>query len=334
MRLACESYCWTLTTRRPELSLPRANTTTPPNVRVGIRAVQLGMLVNAGLAIIKLVAGIVGNTYALVADAVESGADVFASLIVWRGLAIAAQPADEDHPFGHGKAEAIAAAIVSLMLLGAAIGIAAQAAREIRTPHHSPAPWTLAVLVAVMITKWLLSRRVQAVGQGMGSTAVKADAAHHVSDAMTSAAAFIGISVALIGRRIYGGRWESADDWAALVAAAVIAFNGSSMLRAAIRDLMDRMPGDDIVAPIRRAATGVAEVRAVEKLHVRKTGMTYQVTIHVQAAPSMSLEDAHALGGRVKSTIRSALPLVDQVTVHMEPFHASESADLRDPRRN
>jgi cation diffusion facilitator family transporter len=169
--------------------------------RGGIRAVQFGIVINAALAAIKLVAGIVGNTYALVADAVESTADILGSLVVWGGLRVAALPADEDHPYGHGKAEALAAAVVSLMLLGAAVGIGVEAVREIRTPHHTPAPWTLAVLVGVMIVKWTLSRRVHAVGAETGSTAVQADAAHHLSDAITSAAAFIGITVALVGSR-------------------------------------------------------------------------------------------------------------------------------------
>ena len=142
------------------------------NVKHGIRAAQGGMLINAALAGIKLAAGIVGNTYALVADAVESGADVFSSMLVWGGLAVAAQPADERHPYGYGKAEAIAAAAVSLMLLGAAVGIGIEAVKEIRTPHLVPAPWTLAVLVGVMLVKLLLSRRVHAVGNAMGSTAV------------------------------------------------------------------------------------------------------------------------------------------------------------------
>ena len=294
---------------------------TAASARRGIRAAQLGMLVNAALAGIKLVAGILGNTYALVADAVESAADVFASLVVWSGLSIAAQPADEDHPFGHGKAESLAAAIVAVLLLGAACGIAIQAAREIRTPHATPAPWTLLVLVGVMITKWLLARRVQAVSADIGSTAVRADAAHHLSDAITSAAAFIGISIAVVGSRWKGGHWESADDWAALVASGVIAFNGVSMLGAALNDLMDRMPGEDIVGPVRAAATAVPNVLAIEKLHVRKTGMTYQVMIHVHAAPTMSLDAAHALGGLVKYSIRKAVPAVDQILVHMEPFY-------------
>lgn len=295
----------------------------------GIRAAQTGMVINAGLAVIKLVAGIVGNTYALVADAVESGADVFASLLVWGGLAVAAQPADEDHPYGHGKAEALAASAVSIMLLGAATGIAIEAVREIRTPHLVPAPWTLAVLVGVVIVKWVLSRRVHAVGSSMGSTAVKADAAHHLSDAITSAAAFVGISLALVGSRLWGGRgWESADDWAALVASVVIAFNGISMLRAATHDLMDRMPGEDIVGPIRDAALGVPDVRAIEKLHVRKVGMTYHVTLHVQADPTLSLEEAHALGGRVKRAICATSAHVKDVLVHMEPYHVSSERSM------
>jgi cation diffusion facilitator family transporter len=287
----------------------------------GIRAAQTGILINAALAGIKLVAGIVGNTYALVADAVESMADIFGSLIVWGGLHVASLPADEDHPFGHGKAEALAAMVVSLMLLAASVGIGFEAVNEIRTPHEAPAPWTLAVLVGVMLVKWTLSRRVKAVGAETSSTAVQADAAHHLSDAITSAAAFVGISVALLGARFRGGSgWESADDWAALVASAVIAFNGVSMIRAAIHDLMDRMPGQDIVDPIRNAALDVAGVSAIEKLHVRKTGMAYRVTLHVQTDGTMSLDAAHALGGRVKRAICARSPRVSYVLVHMEPY--------------
>lgn len=287
----------------------------------GIRSAQIGMLVNTGLAIIKLVAGLVGHTYALVADAVESTADIFSSLIVWGGLHVAGRDPDDEYPFGYGKAEALAAAVVALMLIGAAIGISIQAVREIRTPHRTPAPWTLIVLVAVMATKWLLSRRVRAVAADIGSTAVKADAWHHMSDAITSAAAFIGISVAILGARYRGGTgWESADDWAALVASLVIAFNGIAMLRPAIHDIMDRAPGQEIVALVRTRAEQVAGVLATEKIYVRKTGMTYRVTLHVQADPALSLHDAHILSGMVKSAICRHLPSVQSVLVHMEPY--------------
>jgi cation diffusion facilitator family transporter len=287
----------------------------------GIRVAQYAIAVNAALALVKFLAGVFGNTYALVADAVESTADIFGSLVVWGGLHVAALPADEEHPFGHGKAEALAAAVVSLMLLGAAFGIAVNAVSEIRTPHHTPAPWTLLVLVLVMIVKWVLSRRVHAVGADTGSTAVRADALHHLSDAITSAAAFVGISIAIIGSRYRGGSgWESADDWAALVATGVIAFNGLTMLRAAVHDLMDRMPGPEIVEPIRRAANGVPGVLATEQLAVRKAGTRYRVTIHVQADPALPLHEAHIVGGKVKSAIRAAAPAVTSVLVHMEPY--------------
>jgi cation diffusion facilitator family transporter len=284
--------------------------------RRGIRSAQIAILVNAALAIAKLVAGLVGHTYALVADAVESTADIFASTIVWGGLRVAARDPDEEYPFGYGKAEPLAAAVVALMLLGAAVAIAFEAVREIRTPHLTPAPWTLIVLVAVVIVKWTLSRRVQAVGAEIGSTAVKADAWHHMSDAVTSAAAFVGISIALWG----GPGGESADDWAALLASGVIVFNGVRMLRPALFDLMDRMPGADVVAAVRRAAAGVAGVLATEKLAVRRSGMGYRVTIHIQAEPSLRLDEAHALGGAVKAAIRAAVPHVQYVLVHMEPF--------------
>ncbi|MBI3504453.1 MAG: cation transporter [Proteobacteria bacterium] len=285
-------------------------------VERGIRSTQTGLLINVLLAVIKLAAGIVGHAYALVADAVESMADIFASIIVWRGVQLAGRAPDEEYPFGYGKAEALAAAVVSLMMLAAAFGIVVEALAEIRAPHHMPATWTLAVLVAVVVVKWILSRRVHAVGLDIGSTAVKADAWHHMSDAITSAAAFVGISIALVG----GPGWESADDWAALAAAAIIAFNGLSMLRPALGDLMDRMPGADVVDPVRRAAVGVAGVRATEKLAVRKTGMTYRVTIHVQTDPLLPIREAHIVGGKVKSAIRAAVPAVQHVLVHLEPY--------------
>jgi len=286
-----------------------------PSAR-GIRSAQLGLLVNAGLAIIKLVAGIVGHAYALVADAVESTADIVASLIVWGGLRIASRDPDEAYPFGYGKAESLAAAVVSIMLIGAAIGIAIEAVREIVTPHHAPAPWTLGVLVGVLVIKFALFRRISSVAVEVGSTAVQADAWHHLSDAITSAAAFAGISVALIG----GPGWEPADDWAALLASLVISYNGVAMLRPALHDLMDRMPGQDVVEAVRRAAEAVSGVEATEKLSVRRAGMVYYVDIHVQADPGLPLHEAHILSGRVKGAIRSSVPRVQGVLVHMEPY--------------
>lgn len=289
---------------------------TSDRIRRGIRSAQLGVLVNTGLALVKLLAGIVGHSYALVADGIESAADVFSSLIVWGGLHLAGRDPDEEYPFGYGKAESLAAAVVSLMLLGAAAVVAVAAIREIRTPHHAPAPWTLAVLVTVVVVKWILSRRVRAVGTDVSSTAVQADAGHHLSDAITSTAAFFGIGIALLG----GPGWETADDWAALVAAAVITYNGLAVLRPALDDLMDRMPSTGIVELVEEAARRVDGVLDVEKLAVRKAGLVYYVDIHAQADPAMPLVAAHELSGKIKGAIRAAAPEVAGVLVHMEPF--------------
>lgn len=287
----------------------------PSPAERGIRSAQLGLVVNTLLAITKLVAGIAGNAYALVADAVESIADIFSSLIVWGGLQIATRQADDDYPFGYGKAESLAAVVVSLLLLGAAAGVSVEAIREIRTPHHTPAPFTLAVLVGVIVVKEVLSRRVLRVGTEVGSTAVRADAWHHRSDAITSAAAFLGISVALLG----GPGWEAADDWAALAAAGVIVVNAVILLRPALGDLMDKSPGAELLERISVAARATPGVRAIEKLKVRKAGLTYFVDLHVQADPALSLHDAHILSGCVKSAIRAAVPEVAGALIHMEP---------------
>jgi len=283
--------------------------------RRGVRWAGLGLAANAVLVAIKIGAGILGSSYALIADGVESATDVFSSIIVWRGLTIAGRSADEDFHFGYGKAETIAAAIVSLMLLAAAAGIAVEAVREIHRPRAGPAPFTLAVIVAVIIVKELLFRRVRAVSDDVHSRALEVDAWHHRTDAITSTAAFIGIAMAVIG----GPEWAQADDWAALLASGIIAFNGFRMLRPAVADLMDRAPEPAVLDRVRQLARSVPGVLAIEKVQGRRTGLNYLVTIHVQADPALSLRDAHNLGGRVRSAIRTD-PLFLDVIVHMEPF--------------
>ena len=282
----------------------------------GIKAALVGLLVNIVLVIIKLLAGIAGHSYALVADSIESSTDIFSSLVVWAGLRITTRPADEEYPYGYGKAESLTTAVVSLMLLGAAMGIAVAAVVEIVTPHHMPAPFTLVVNAVVVIVKEVLFRRVLRVSEETGSAAVKADAWHHRSDAITSAAAFVGISVALWG----GPGWEAADDWASLVAAMVIALNGVRLLRPAIQDLMDHIPERPVVAQIELAASSAEGVRAIEKVRVRRLGTDYFVDLHVQADPRLSLSDVDILSGRVKGEIRSAVPRVVSVLIHMEPY--------------
>jgi len=281
-----------------------------------MRLAQIGMLLNMVLAVVKVLAGLIGHSYALIADGIESAADIFGSLIVWSGLRVARRSADTAYPFGYGKAEALAAAAVGLMLVGAAIGISIEAIREILIPHHAPAPFTLVVLVGVVLIKELFFRRVQRAAVASGSTAVRADAWHHRSDAITSLAAFIGISIALIG----GPGWEQADDWAALLAACVIVYNGVQVMRPALQELMDRAPGEPLLERVERAAHSVTGVLATEKLKMRRAGTAYYVDLHVQAEPTLSLHEAHILSGMVKSAIRAAVPEVSGVLIHMEPY--------------
>lgn len=288
----------------------------PPNrLQRSLRATFTGLGVNVVLAITKFLAGVVGHSHALVADAVESLADVASSLVVWRGLAVAAEPADEDHPYGHGKAEPIAAAVVSLMLLGAASWIIVQALVEIAQPHQRPAPFTLVVLVGVIVVKEALFRYVLHESVSVDSSAVRSDAWHHRSDAITSFAAAVGITIAVIG----GEGFESADDWAAMAAAFVIAFNGWRLLRPALNELMDRSPNREVIDRIRGIAGGRPGVARVEKCFVRKMGYHYFVDMHVEVDPNMTVVRAHGIAHDVKDQVRAEIPAVRDVLVHIEP---------------
>jgi len=281
-----------------------------------LRATFLGMATNTVLSGVKLAAGIAGHSHALVADAVESFADVFSSLIVWRGVTVAAVPADEDHPYGHGKAEPIASAIVAAMLLGAALWIAITAFGEIMEPHQSPAPFTLIVLVVVVVVKEILFRFVSREGKAVDSSAVRTDAWHHRSDAITSVAAGIGISVSLIG----GKGFEAADDVAAIAAAGVIAWNGWHLLRPALNELMDAAPSREIIDQIRQIAKDTPGVDGVEKCFVRKGGYQYFVDMHLEVDPQMTVLRSHHIAHEVKNKVRAEMPSVSDVLVHIEPL--------------
>ncbi len=280
-----------------------------------MRSTLIGIGFNALLAAVKGVAGFLGNSYALIADAIESTSDIFSSLIVWGGLKIASKPPDADHPYGHGKAEPIAAAVVALALVGAAFTIVFQSVHEIITPHHAPAPFTLIVLVGVVAVKESLFRFVFKIGAAVNSTAVKTDAWHHRSDAITSSAAFVGISVALIG----GAGYESADDWAALLASVVIVYNAYRLFIPAISELMDASPAGGLEMNVRKSAMTVEGVQYVEKCYIRKHGFEYYVDLHLTVDGDMTVRAAHQIAHDVKNAIRAANPMVADVLVHVEP---------------
>lgn len=278
------------------------------------RLAALGVLVNIALAGVKLVAGVVGNSYALIADAIESAADIVGSVVIWSGLSLGAKPADDDHPYGHGKAEALAALAVSGLVFAAGIAIAIEAVREIITPHHLPEPFTLVVLVVSVLVKEVMFRVTYRASQEAGSDAAAVDAWHHRADALTSLAAFIGISIALLG----GKGWEPADDYAALVAAAVVLYNAWGLMRRPLGELMDAEPAD-VIDTARRIAEGVAGVRGIEKCRARTSGSRHYIEMHVQVDPAMLVSDAHAVGGRVRAAVRAGVKSVADVHIHIEP---------------
>jgi cation diffusion facilitator family transporter len=273
------------------------------------------LVINAALAAIKIATGVLGNSYVLIADGIESAADVFTSFVVWAGLRVAALPADANHPYGHGKAETIAGAIVSLSLLGASFIIAVQSLREILSPQGPPRAFTLVVLIVVIVIKEFLFRRVAQAGASLGSSALTADAWHHRSDALTSAAAFVGISVALVG----GPGFETADDWASLVACAIIAWNGVRLLRGTLDEMMDASVSPETVAAVREIASQVEGVVAIEKCRVRKLGLHLALDIHVVVDGDLSVRRGHAIAHEVVEKLRASHHNVNDVIVHIEP---------------
>ena len=281
----------------------------------GIHSTVVGIIVSIFLAVVKGVAGIIGNSYALVADAIESVSDVVTSIIVIAGLKIASKPADYDHPYGHGKAEPIAAMVVSLALFGAAVIIIFQSIHEIITPHHAPASFTLLVLIIVVIVKESLFRFVLKVGETVDSTVVKTDAWHHRSDAITSAFAFIGISIALIG----GEGYEMADDWAALCASGIIIYNASKLGLVGLREIMDTAPSEEVLKKVKELGLSVDGVVSLDKCFVRKMGMEFFVDMHIIVDGKISVYDGHEIAHKVKTKIVTEFPRINDVLIHIEP---------------
>ena len=291
---------------------PQASTS---NLQTGARVALFGLVINIVLSSAKIVAGLLGNAYVLIADGIESAFDVAGSVIIWSALKFAARPPDATHPYGHGKAEPIAAIIVSVGVLAAALGLAIQSVRELFLPHHAPAPFTLGILIIAVIIKETLYRYVIRFGRDVESTAIQTDAWHHRTDAMTSVAAFIGISVALVG----GEAWQSADDWAALFACGLIGANGYRLLRPALFEIMDTAPRGQIVDVVRDAARAVPGVVEIEKLLIRKMGLSFYADLHVKVNGAISVREGHHIAHAVKHAIQDSDRRIADVLVHIEP---------------
>jgi len=285
------------------------------NADKGIQTTLLGIITSIVLAAIKGVAGVLGNSYALIADAIESTSDVFTSIIVLTGLKIAKKPADDTHPYGHGKAEPIAGIIVASALFVAAIIIIIQSIHEIITPHHAPASFALIVLIVVVLVKELLFRFILDVGKMVNSVAVKNDAWHHRSDAITSGAAFIGISIALIG----GTGYEEADDYAALCASIIIIYNAYRMFKPALFEVMDTAPSREVIQNFIDTSLTVEGVVAIDKCFARKMGFEYYIDMHVIVDGNISVYQGHEISHKVKEKLMETFPAISNVLIHIEP---------------
>jgi cation diffusion facilitator family transporter len=281
----------------------------------GARLVARGMALNAVLAVVKVAGGILGHAYALVADGVESMSDIAISILIWAGFQWAARPPDAEHPYGHGKAEAVAGLFTAVVVLAAGVGIGWHAVNEVQNPAQVPQWWTLVILAGVVAAKVVFSRRLDAVGRDTESTALGAEAWHHLSDAMTSGAAFIGISIAVIG----GPRYAAADGWAALVASVVIAYNGIKIFRKALNEVMDIAVPPKMENEVRALAGRVPGVASLDKCRIRKSGLSYLVDIQIRVAGDLSVREGHQIAHAVKDTLLASRLRVSDVTVHVEP---------------
>lgn len=279
------------------------------------KTAYLSIAGNAALALVKGITGYFGNSYALIADAIESSADVFSSIMVLFGIKYANRPPDENHPYGHGRAESLITFLVVGFLVASATLIAYESIENIRTPHLAPEPYTLIVLAGVIILKEIFYRVVNKQSKKSHSSSLKADAWHHRSDAITSLMAFIGISIALI----FGLGYENADDWAALLASGIILFNAYLILRPALGEIMDEQLYDDLIAKIRTLSATVEGVRNTEKCFVRKTGMTYHVDLHAIVDAQITVAEGHHISHLLKDKLMRELPELADVLVHIEP---------------
>ncbi len=289
------------------------------NAHIAAKTLVKSMAVNAALAGVKIVTGIVGNSHALIADGIESLNDMFSSMVVWCSLKVAGRPRSERYPYGLGKAEQLGALFTAISLLAAGGVIIWQSVGNIITRHHAPAWFTLPVLVVVIVTKEVLSRYALKKSEETSSTALKGDAWHHRADAITSAAAFVGILVALIG----GPGFEKADDIGALVGCTVIIFNGIMLLRTALHENLDGAPSPALIEQVRGVAAGVPEVMGIEKLRMKKMGLGYFMDIHIEVDPLKTVQEGHDIAHAVKDTILERVPQVTDVVTHVEPYDGS-----------
>lgn len=287
------------------------------------RAVFVGLAINLALGLLKLIAGLVSGSFALIADAVNSLGDVVSSVVVLIAFRVAQRPADPEHPYGHTRAEAIAASNVAVLIILSALAVGWEALQRLNVPHHLPPAWTLWIAGANVLVKECLYQYNAAVGRRSGSGATVAHAWDHRSDALSALAVLVGLAVVRWGGQDY--IW--ADEAAALVVVAAIVWSGTRLFRSSASELMDLQASDEFVNAIRETAADVPGVLGVETLWVRKSGLEYFVDIHIEVDPHLSVAQGHEIGHHVKDALLARFDRLRDVLVHLEPYPHAPAKD-------
>lgn len=289
--------------------------------RDATRAAWIGLIINLSLGAVKLVGGIIGQSFALMTDAVNSLADSFATIVVLVALRVAQRPANATFPYGHSRAEGIAASNVALIIALTALMVGWEAIHRLTQEHDVPPVWTLWIAGSNIIIKEVLYRYKTRVGRRTGSAAIIANAWDHRADALCAMAVLIGLMVVRWG----GPNYLWADEVAALIVVAAILWSSVELFRRSASELMDAQADQGFVDQIRRTANDVPKVCGVEKLWVRKSGLEYFVDIHLEVAPDLTVAAGHDIGHAAKSRLLSTFPAIRDVTVHLEPYEPPDA---------
>ncbi|CAN5653168.1 cation diffusion facilitator family transporter [soil metagenome] len=288
--------------------------------REAVQATWIGLGVNLALGVAKLVGGVIGGAFAMVSDAVNSLGDAFTSAVVLLALRVAQVPPDDEHPYGHTRAEAIAGSNVAVLLIVSAILIGWEALRRLPLQHPVPPFGTLWIAGANVVIKESLYHYKIRVGHRLGSSSLIANAWDHRADALSALAVLIGLLLVRVG----GPAWIFADELAALVVVGAIVWSATGLLRSSVHELLDVQAKPEIVAEIRRAAEEVEGVRHAEKTWVRKSGLEYLVDIHIQVDPAWTVAEGHRVGHQVKDQLLARFSNLRDVLVHLEPYPHNE----------
>ena len=282
---------------------------------IGQRIALLGMAVTASLAVVKLTAGIMGHSTAVVADGLESCGDVFSEGFVLLGLTLAAIPADENHPYGHGRIETLTGLLIGLVLTAGGVLISYVSVERLAHPHESLAGFVVWPLVASVVAKISLSSVKFHYGRKLRSAALSADAWHDATDTISAITALVAVGLTLR----YPLRFPQADGYGGFVVGLIVIGAGIRVAYDTAMQLMDTMPPDRLMNQIRETALAESGVRGVEKCFARKTGMRYHVDLHLEVDPQMTVWQSHELAHRVQERIQGRLEWVAAVLVHVEP---------------